>query len=71
MLQVAADYLKRLYQDWNEQSLVYDIWHKDKAQELIEKPKARKNQHKKPIFAEKPQKDKENKPPEGFYFLED
>ena len=74
MLQVAAEHLGRFYPNWNERNLIYDKWQKaqkDKVQELIEKPKARKNQHKKPVFAEKPQKDKAKEPPEGFYFLED
>lgn len=73
MLQVAAEHLGRFYPNWNEKNLIYDKWQKaqkDKAQKLIEKSKARENQNKKPIFAEKPQKDKE-KPPQGFYFLED
>ena len=45
-------------------------WRKDKAKELVEKAKPRENQQIIKDFAEKPQKDKE-KPPQGFYFLED
>ena len=74
MLQVAAEHLGRFYPNWNEKNLIYDKWQKaqkDKAQEQIEKSKARENQHIKPIFAEKPQKDKAKEPPEGFYFLEE
>ena len=71
MLQVAADYLKRLYPDWNEQSLVYDKWHKDKADKALDERKVSNNQHIKADFAEKPQKDKGKEPPQGFYFLED
>ena len=70
MLQQAAEHLKRFYPGWNEQNLIFDKWHKDKAKELVEKAKARENQQIIKNFAEKPQKDKE-KPPEGFYFLEE
>ena len=69
MLQVAADYLKRLYPDWNEQSLVYDKWHKDKAQEQIKEQKFSNNQDLNGKIAEKPQKDKADEPPDGFYFI--
>lgn len=71
MLQVAADHLNRLYPDWNEQSLVYDKWHKDKAQEQINEQKFSNNQDLNGKIAEKPQKDKGKEPPEGFNFLED
>lgn len=71
MLQVAADHLKRFYPDWNEQSLVYDKWHKDKAQEQIKEQKFSNNQDLNGKIAEKPQKDKGKEPPEGFNFLED
>lgn len=70
MLQQAAEHLKRFYPGWNEQNLIFDKWHKDKAKKQIQKPKPRENQQIIKDFAEKPQKDKE-KPPEGFYFLED
>ena len=70
MLHEAAEHLKMFYPDWNEKGLVYDKWQKDKAKEQIEKPKPRENQQIIKDFAEKPQKDKE-KPPDGFYFLED
>lgn len=69
MLQVAADHLKRLYPDWNEQSLVYDKWHKDKAQEQIKEQKFSNNQDLNGKIAEKPQKDKADEPPDGFYFI--
>lgn len=69
MLQEAADYLKRLYPDWNEQSLVYDKWHKDKAQEQIKEQKFSNNQDLNGKIAEKPQKDKADEPPDGFYFI--
>lgn len=69
MLQVAADHLKRFYQDWNEQSLVYEKWHKDKAQEQIKEQKFSNNQDLNGKFAEKPQKDKADEPPDGFYFI--
>lgn len=70
MLQVAAEHLKQFYEGWNEDSLVYDKWHKDKAQEHINVQKISKNQSLNAKFEEKMQKDKE-KPPQGFYFLED
>ena len=69
MLQDAADYLKRLYPDWNEQSLVYDKWHKDKAQKQIKEQKFSNNQDLNGKIAEKPQKDKADEPPDGFYFI--
>lgn len=69
MLQVAADHLKRLYPDWNEQSLVYDKWHKDKAQEQIKEQNFSNNQDLNGKIAEKPQKDKADEPPDGFYFI--
>lgn len=69
MLQVAADYLKRLYPDWNEQSLVYDKWHKDKAQEQIKEQKFSNNQGLNGKISEQPQKDKADEPPDGFYFI--
>lgn len=70
MLQQAAEHLESFYPDWNEKELVYNKWRKDKAKDEIETLKPKKNLGKSEIFAEKPQKDKE-KPPEGFYFLED
>lgn len=69
MLQVAADYLKRFYPDWNEQSLVYEKWHIDKAQEQIEEQKFSNIQGLNGKIAEKPQKDKADEPPDGFYFI--
>ncbi len=69
MLQVAADYLKRFYPDWNEQSLVYDKWHKDKAQEQIKEQIFSNNQDLNGKNAEKTQKDKADEPPDGFYFI--
>lgn len=69
MLQVAADYLKRFYPDWNEKELIYDKWQKDKGDRALEQSKASKNGHINDIFTEKPQKDKGKEPPEGFYFL--
>lgn len=74
MLQVAAEHLGRFYPNWNEKNLIYDKWQKpqkDKAQEHINEQKISKNQSLNAKFEEKPQKDKVNKPPEGFYFLED
>ena len=71
MLQVAAAHLRQFYEGWNEDNLVYDKWHKDKAHKDIKTDKFSKNQSLNVKFAEKPQKDKVNKPPEGFYFLED
>ena len=70
MLQMAAEHLKMFYPDWNEQNLIFDKLHKDRAKELIEKAKPRENQQIIKNLAEKPQKDKEQ-PPEGFYFLEE
>ena len=70
MLQQAAEHLKRFYPGWNEQNLIFDKWHKDKAKKQIEKAKAKENQRIIKNLAEKPQKDKE-KPPDGFYFLEE
>ena len=70
MLQVAAEHLRQFYEGWNENNLVYDKWHKDKAQEYINEQKISKNQSLNAKFEKKPQKDKE-KPPQGFYFLED
>ena len=69
MLQVAAAHLNRLYPDWNEKSLVYDKWHKDKAQEQIKEQKFSNNQDLNEKIAEKPQKDKADEPPDGFYFI--
>lgn len=71
MLQRAAEHLKRFYPEWNEKSLIYDKWQKDKAKEETETLKHRENQDIKSNFVKKPQKDKENVPPDGFYFLED
>lgn len=70
MLQEAAEHLMRIYPDWDAKKYVFDKWHKDKAKELVEKAKPRENQQIIKDFAEKPQKDKE-KPPDGFYFLEE
>lgn len=70
MLQKAAEHLESFYPDWNEKELVYNKWRKDKAKDEIETLKPNKNLGKSEFFAEKSQKDKE-KPPEGFYFLED
>lgn len=70
MLQEAAEHLMRFYPDWDAKKYVFDKWHKDKAKELVEKAKPRENQQIIKDFAEKPQKDKE-KPPDGFYFLEE
>ena len=70
MLQEAAEHLMRFYPDWDAKKFVFDKWHKDKAKELVEKAKPRENQQIIKDFAEKPQKDKE-KPPQGFYFLEE
>ena len=69
MLQVAADYLKRFYPDWSQQSLIYDKWHKDKAQEQIKEQKFSNIQGLNGKIAEKPQKDKADEPPDGFYFI--
>lgn len=71
MLQRAAEHLRRFYPEWNEKSLVYDKWQKDKAKEETETLKHRENQDIKSNFVKKPQKDKGNVPPDGFYFLED
>lgn len=71
MLQVAAEHLKQFYEEWNEDNLVYDKWHKDKAQEHINEQKISKNQSLNVKIAENPQKDKAKEPPQGFYFLED
>ena len=70
MLQQAAEHLESFYPDWNEKELVFDKWRKDKAKDQIENQKPRENKQIMSNFAEKPQKDKE-KPPDGFYFLED
>jgi hypothetical protein len=64
------EHLQAHYENWNEKDLIYDKWQKDKAKELIEMSKPRKNQQIINNFAEKPQKDKEQ-PPKGFYFLEE
>lgn len=72
MLKQAAEHLKGFYPDWDEKSLVYDKWQKpqkDKAKEQIETSKTRKNQEIMKDFGEKPQKDKGNDPPDGFYYL--
>ena len=53
MLQVAADHLRQFYEDWNEDSLVYDKWLKDKAQEHINEQKISNNQRLNAKFAEK------------------
>lgn len=70
MLQVAAEHLRQFYEGWNEDSLVYDKWHKDKGHKEIKTDKISKNQSLNAKYEEKPQKDKE-KPPQGFSFLED
>ena len=69
MLQVAAEHLRQFYEGWNEDSLVYDKWHKDKAQEQIKEQKFSNNQDLNGKIAEKPQKDKADEPPDGFYFI--
>ena len=69
MLQVAAEHLKRFYPDWNEKELIYDKWQKDKAQEQIKEQKFSNNQDLNGKIAEKPQKDKADEPPDGFYFI--
>lgn len=71
MLQEAAEHLRRFYPDWNEKSLVYDKWLYDKGGEHSEHKKVSNHAQIKVNFAEKPQKDKGNVPPDGFYFLED
>lgn len=71
MLKEAAEHLKSFYPDWNERNLIYDKWHKDKGQEAVDSKIFSNNADINANFAEKPQKDKVNEPPEGFYFLED
>lgn len=71
MLPKAAAHLRRHYPDWSEQNLIFDKWHKDKAQSHIKKDNISKNGNIETIFAEKPQKDKAKEPPQGFYFLEE
>ena len=68
MLRSAAAYLRSCYPDWNEQKLVYDKWHKDKANKAPDSEKISNNRHKSALNTEKPQKDK-GEPPDGFYFL--
>ena len=70
MLQEAIIYLKGFYPDWNEQSVTYSKWQKDKAQSHIKEQKDSKNGTPKAAVNDNPQKDK-GEPPEGFYFLED
>lgn len=70
MLKEAADYLRRCYTEWNEQKLIFDKWHNDKAKSHIKEQKDSKNGTPKAAVNENPQKDK-GEPPEGFYFLED
>lgn len=69
MLETAAEHLQSFYPDWTETDLIYDKWHKDKAHEISQAEKNSINQHKTTMTSEKPQKDKEKAPPEGFYFL--
>ena len=69
MLQVAAEHLTRFYPDWNEKELIYDKWQKDKAQEQIKEQKFSNNQDLNGKKSEKPQKDKADEPPDGFYFI--
>lgn len=69
MLQKAAEHLMRHYPDWNKKDLIYDKWHKDKADKALDSEKVSNNRHKTTINTEKPQKDK-GEPPQGFYFLE-
>lgn len=69
MLQKAAEHLMRHYPDWNKKDLIYDKWHKDKADKALDSEKVSNNRHKPTINTEKPQKDK-GEPPQGFYFLE-
>ena len=71
MLKEAADYLSRIYEGWNEKSLVYDKWQKDRGAEPMSKQKTSKNAIINGDFAKKSQKDKVKEPPEGFYFLEE
>lgn len=71
MLRTAAAYLSQIYEGWNTKDLVYDKWHKDRVWTSQNDTKTSKMADLKCTFAEKPQKDKANKPPEGFYFLED
>lgn len=71
MLQKAAAHLRRHYPDWNEKDLIYDKWRKDKGKEHSKEKIVSNHAHIKADFAEKPQKDKGNAPPEGFYFMEE
>lgn len=68
MLQKAAEHLMRFYPDWNKQDLIYDKWHKDKANKAPDSEKISNNRHKSTLNTEKPQKDK-GEPPQGFYFI--
>ena len=68
MLQEAADHLKSFYPDWNEQKLIYDKWHKDKAKDSLKKLENSKQGAPSTSNTEKTQKDK-GEPPDGFYFL--
>lgn len=69
MLKKAAAHLRRHYPDWNEKDLIYDKWHKDKANKALDSEKISNNRNKSALNTEKPQKDK-GEPPQGFYFLE-
>lgn len=69
MLQVAAEHLRQFYEGWNEKDLVYDKWHKDKGHKDIKTKKISNNQQRPLSNINKPQKDKANEPPDGFYFL--
>ena len=68
MLQVAADYLRQFYPDWNIKDLVYEKWEKDKCLEHLEKKKISNCGDSDGIKDIKAQKDK-GEPPDGFYFL--
>ena len=69
MLEMAAEHLRQFYPDWNIKDFIYEKWPKDKDSEHIEKKIVSNNANINSKFAEKPQKDKEKGPPEGFYFL--
>ena len=69
MLKIAIEYLRQFYPSWDSKNYVYDKWQKDKGSEHIEKKKVSNNANILTKFAEKPQKDKEKEPPEGFFFL--
>lgn len=68
MLRSAAAYLRSCYPDWNEQKLIYDKWHKDKAKDSLKESENSKQGTPSTSNTEKPQKDK-GEPPDGFYFI--